>query len=186
MKTTYLIWKNPSCNGVNPDWQEITGQEFYALVRSSEGKNRYFIKLESEVDDGSDGKIILETTKTEYVNWRKDKDHSDYIREHQQKIGYQIVSYHAFETDDGCSGEEFLEDTEVNIETDFIKSIEQGLIKEVLSQLTEDEYRLIEYFYLSGKKGTVRGYSTITGIPVMTVQNKKTAILKKIKCFFQN
>ena len=34
MKTTYLIWKDPSCAGINPEWQELTGQEFYALVKS--------------------------------------------------------------------------------------------------------------------------------------------------------
>lgn len=185
MQTTYLVWKKPPCNGVNPHWLEITGQEFYTLVRSPEGRNRYFIKLGSEIEDGSDDKIIIETTKAEYVKWRKEKDHSDYICEYQQKIGYEVVSYHSFATDDKHSGEEFLEDTEANVEADFLKSVEHELLNKALAQLSESEYLLIEYFYLSESKGTVRGYSAVTGIPLMTVQDKKTAVIKKLKDFFE-
>jgi len=188
MRTTYLIWKDPACNGQAPDWQEITGNEFLALVRSPEGKNRHFIKLASTNDDSGDETIVMESTKSEYVKWRKEKDHADYIRKYQQKSGYQVVSYHAIESAndaEGCTGEETLEDGEVNLEADFMKSVEQGLLKEALAQLSEDEYRLLEYFYMSATKGTVRKYSEITDLPIMTVQNRKKAILKKIKNFLE-
>jgi len=54
-------------------------------VRSPEGKGRFFIKLDSDGED--DGRIVMEATKAEYVQWRKEKDHSDYIREQEQKSG---------------------------------------------------------------------------------------------------
>jgi len=47
MRTTYLVWKTPPQNGEAPDWQQIKGKDFLALVRSSESKGRYFIKLPS-------------------------------------------------------------------------------------------------------------------------------------------
>ena len=103
MKTKYLIWKKPSCDGINPQWQDITGEEFYSLVSSPEAKGRYFVKLQSINEDGSDGIIVMEATKEEYVTWRKEKDHSDYIQEHCG--GYAQVSYHALESEDGgCYG----------------------------------------------------------------------------------
>lgn len=74
MKTIYLIWKDLSCGGVNPDWQEITGQEFYALVDSVEAKERYFIKLPSSHANGSDGAIVMEATKSDYLNWKSEKN----------------------------------------------------------------------------------------------------------------
>ena len=184
MKTTYLVWKNTSCNGINPDWQEISGQDFYTLVNSPEGKSRFFIKLDSADTESGDGAIFMESSKTDYEKWRTEKNHSDYIGRQQRKSGYQVISYHAMETDDSYSGEEVIEDTGTNIESDFIKSVEQGLLKEALEQLSEDEYHLLEYLYLSGDKGTVRGYATMTGIPRATVQDRKTAILKKIKNIF--
>jgi len=100
-KTKYLIWKNPACDGINPKWRKITGEEFYALVRLPESKGRYFIKLHSILDDGSDGAIVIEATKADYVQWRKDKDHSCYIRKQSQASGIKAVSYHAFENDEG-------------------------------------------------------------------------------------
>ena len=60
MKTTYLVRKDPFCNGVNPEWQELTGQEFLAFIRLDENKKRRFIKLYSTSDDGSDGDIMIE------------------------------------------------------------------------------------------------------------------------------
>jgi len=185
MKATYFVWKDPSCNGVNPDWREITGSDFYNLVRSLEGKGRFFVKIGAVNEDEGDASIVMESTKTEYVKWRKEKDHSDYLREQQRLSGYQVVSYNAMDTE-YLSGEELLEDASIDIQADYIKSVERKTLKQALSLLTEDEYRLVDYFYLSGSKGTVRQYSAMTGIPVMTVQNRKTAVLKKLRNFLEN
>jgi DNA-directed RNA polymerase specialized sigma subunit len=181
MKTIYFIWKDPSCNGINPKWEKITGQKFYFLVRSPEGKGRFFIKLDGTDKNGDDRRIVIEATKNEYVKWRKEKDHSDYVQEQQQNSGFQFVSYQYLDSEDALLNEASLEDTGINIEADYIESDEKAALKKALSQLSEDEYHMIGYFFLSGNKGTVRGYADITGIPVMTVQNRKKALLKKIK-----
>jgi hypothetical protein len=89
--TTYLVWKNPNCNGNNPEWMQISGREFYALVNTSAGKKRHFIKLRKASENDVD--IVLEATATEYVNWRKEKDHADYLAECEAESGYQTLSY---------------------------------------------------------------------------------------------
>jgi hypothetical protein len=181
MKTIYFIWKDPSCNGINPEWEKITGQRFYFLVRSPEGNGRFFIKLNSTDKNGDDRRIVIEATKNEYVKWRKEKDHSDYIQEQQKNSGFQFVSYQYLDSEDALPNEASLRDTGINVEADYIESVEQTALKEALTQLSKDEYHMIGYFFLAGNKGTVRGYADITGIPYKTVHNRKIALLKKIK-----
>ena len=178
MKTTYLIWKNPDGNGVSPEWRQITGMEFLALVRSLEGKNQYFITLPG-IDD-NDGAIVMEATEEKYQDWKREKNHSDYLR----KCGKDttVVSYHAMESEDGeCYGEELLRDNDCDVETQCINT--QGF-EAAIASLTEPERRLVEYLYLSDNPGTVRSYAELTRISKSTVSRWNMAILEKLKKFF--
>lgn len=51
-----------------------------------------------------------------------------------------------------------------------------------LSELSKDERNLIEQIYLNEK--TEREYSNESGLPQKTINNRKKAILKKLKKFF--
>ncbi|MDR1754634.1 MAG: hypothetical protein LBR74_07000 [Eubacterium sp.] len=167
-----------------PEWTELTGKEFLALVRSPEMKSRYFIKLDSACE--SDSRIVMEATENEYRKWRKEKDHSDYIRENNKAIGYKTVSYHAFSKDEGeYYGEELLSDG-TSIEADYFKSAEQDILKSALARLSEDELNLITFLFLSGEQKTDQEYSDITGIPRRTVAYRKAAVLQKLKKFFES
>jgi DNA-directed RNA polymerase sigma subunit (sigma70/sigma32) len=180
MKTTYLVWKDPNCNGINPDWQELTGKEFYKLTR--ENKERHFIRLFSISEDGSDGDIVMETTAEVYDEWKKEKDRKDYLNKVNKD--YTLLSYHAMETADGCFGEELLPDETADVVADCFSAMDKQTLKAALASLTDEEYRLIAYLYLSDEKGTEQGYSSLTGIPQQTVSYRKNQILKKLKKFF--
>jgi len=182
MKTTYWIWKDTSCNGINPDWQELNGREFYAFVRSPEAQGRYFVRLESTEPDGSDGCIVMEATKTYYAEWRREQKHTEYLR--KEAKGIEVVFYHALEGDDGAYGEELLEDTSQNTEEDFVESEDLRLLPQALATLTSEERQMIQYMYLSAEQGTVRGYVALTGIPLTTVQRRKTRVLEKLRKFY--
>ena len=181
MKTTYLVWKDPSCNGINPVWQELTGREFFALVNAPENKGRRFVKLYGASEDGSDGDIVMESTDDEYRRWRKEKDHGDWIREGQEETGYQVVSYHAMETEDGCYGEELLWDKDCDVEAECFRKFKIEAVSAAVASLTDDERRLVEYFYLSDHPGTERDYSALTGIPQKTVNDRKNRVLAKLR-----
>ena len=135
MKTTYWVWKDPTCGGINPDWQEISGQEFLALVRAKTG--RRFIRLDSSEPDGSDGAIVMEATEAAYKDWRKEKRHKQYLRDSDP--GYKVVSYHAMETEDGCFGEELLSDPEAAFETRSIDKLLLDLLPAALEALSAKE-----------------------------------------------
>jgi hypothetical protein len=182
MKTRYLIWKNRSCNGVNPDWLEITGKDFLSLVRSTEGKGRYFVKLPSTEIDGNDGAMVMETTKKYYDEWKREKNHADYIRSFSKDR--TIISYHAMTSDDGeCFGEELLTDTEGDVETQFFKT---HRLEMALSILTAEEQELVHHTHISEKRGTIRSYGVLTGASKSTVSRRQQVIFKKLKAFFED
>ena len=183
MKTTYLVWKDRSCNGINPAWQEITGQEFLALVRSPESNERYFVKLFSESTDGRDGCFVMESTKTEYLKWKKEKRHREYLRD--SNPGYTQISYHALESNDSYYGEELLRDENCDVEAKCFAKFEVEAIRTAIAKLDDDERQIIEYFYLSENRGTVRGYEKLTGIPKSTVNRRRVAVLLKLKKFLE-
>ena len=179
MKSTYLIWKNPPRNGETPDWQEITGKQFYSLVSSPEGKNRYFVKLASTDQGGGDGTIIMEATQADYIEWKREKNHSDYLRNYNKKI--EVISYHHLESKDGeCAGEELLRDGGCDVEGENLELLIREEIRAAVSRLSSAEQELLEYLYLSDKQGTERGYSALTGIPQKTINDRKKRAFKKI------
>ena len=181
MKTTYLIWQNPSCSGINPDWKKINGKDFLALVRSPEGKGRYFIKLASTESDGSDGTVVMEATEATYQNWKREKNHSDYLRNLGKTV--TVISYHSLKSDeDDCYGEELLANPNSE-DTELLNALALEL---ALASLTEAEYKLIEFLYLSDKPGTVRGYEEMTGIPKTTVSRRQKVALDKLKKYFSD
>jgi len=177
LKTTYLVWKDPSCNGINPDWLEITGQEYYSLVNSPGSKGRHFIKLESSHE--SDGRIVIEATPAEYVKWRKEKDHSDYIRESNEEIGYITISYHAIETEDCCHGEELLTDPESGFEDSCIDGILLKSLSLAKKTLSSAELRLVDMIYRDGISLSEVG--GLLGMSKQAVFKRVSKILKKLK-----
>ena len=185
VKTTYFIWKSQPRNGTSPDWLEINGQEFYALVNSPENKNRYFVMLKGVSEN--DGTVVIESTKSEYCKWRKEKDHGDYVRECNLKKGYKIFSYHNdVSTNGDCYGEEILADMNCNVEADYFEALELEMLNEALAQLTDNERRMIEHLYLLEEKRTEQEYSSLIGIPQQTINYRKNQILQKLKNFFEN
>ena len=183
MKTTYLIWKHPKCNGVSPHWLEITGQEFFALMKSPESTGRYFIRLNSTDLNGEDGAFVLEATHEQYIAWKKEHNHTDYL----QRIASGVVeiSYHAL-FDVGEVDEMLLIDTSCDIEEAYIQSQEATMLYAVLEQMEEDERAMLEYLYLADERGTERGYASLEGISNATVHRRKITILEKIKKFFED
>ena len=74
MAKQYYIKKDPSVSGPDIEWLSINGKEFYQLVTSAAGRGRYFIDMDE---------FMIESTEAEYKEWRKERDHSDYLHEQE-------------------------------------------------------------------------------------------------------
>lgn len=179
MKTIYLAWESPLCDGVTPRLQEISGKEFFDIV-STKSKDRYFIKLLGELGNKDDREIVMETTKADYLNWKQEKNHADYLRQYKKLVS--TSSYHALESKDReCFGKKIFRDENRDVwEEAYLLNLRTE-IRAAISQLSPKEKELIEGFFLSGKKYTEREYSKLTGVPQKTFNDRKKRVLNKLK-----
>ena len=133
---------------------------------SPEGQGRHFIDM---------GDVVLEASKHEAQVHRAEKDHSDYLKE--QEEGWSIVSIYTIEDENGCNGEEVAVDETQDVETEAIMRIETAALRKALIRLDSESYQLIHALYLADTRKTLRQLSLDSGIPVMTLQDRKKKIL---------
>lgn len=166
MYKRYFRMKDPKCKPEEIKWIEMTGREFYRFVSSPEGQGRHFIDM---------GDVVLEGSKCEARVHRVEKDHSNYLKE--QEEGWSTLSIYAIEDKNGCNGEEVAKDETQDVETEAIMRIETVALRKALGQLDTESYRLIHSLYLADTCKTLRQLSQESGIPVMTLQDRKRKTL---------
>lgn len=70
-------------------------------------------------------------------------------------------------------------DTENTPDVTVLKELEKAALHWIIAQLSESERELIQAIYFDGL--TERKYASLTGLPQKTVNNRKLAILRKLK-----
>lgn len=166
MYKRYFRMKEPGCEPEEIEWIEMTGREFYRFVNSPEGQGRYFIDMND---------VVLESSKREAQIHRAEKDHSDYLKE--QEEGWDTLSIYAVEEDCGCSGEEVIRDKTQDVEAEVMRRIETAQLRQALKCLDSESYWLIHALYLANTRKTLRQLSLSSGVPVMTLQDRKKKAL---------
>ena len=167
LSTRYFRKNDPKCGQEEIEWIEMSGKEFYRFVKSPEGQGRYFIDM---------GDVVLEASKHEAQIHRAEKDHSDYLKE--QEEGWSTLSIYADE--DGYSGEEIIADEAYDVEAEAIMRIETAELQKALDRLDSESYQLVYSLYLADTRKTLRQLSQDSGIPVMTLQDRKKKILARL------
>jgi hypothetical protein len=184
LKKIYLIWKDPAANTGRREWVQLTGREFYGFVRSPEAKGRYFIRLSAVSEHCRDGMIIIEASRAEYMEWRREQDHSAYLREQEKpqnpdggtENDTDPIPLHL------CA---LVADDEADVEEICIRALESGDLHDALSRLSADEYAMIAFLYLSGEKRTEQAYADLKGIKRKTVSGRKGRALRKLVRFLE-
>lgn len=177
----YYAWKHPECNGINPEWIEMTGKEFLAFKRRTENKNRKFVALaDPEMETQT---IFLEATKSEYDRWHREESREFRRKDSQKGIHYLLVSIDDQVFSDGNSTfEDILPDEETDIESEVLSTCFIEELLSAVSQLSDTEKALVDICFLNNKDNlSERQLAKKIGIPLMTLNNQKRAILKKIK-----
>lgn len=137
MANKYYIWKDPGCNGTNPDWIEISGTQFYALGKDKTQK-RYFKRIDDGVEDGADV-LIMETTYEEYKDWHKRQESKRRKKKRQEQYKPQFISL-----DDTVYNTEFtyndvIPDEDISIEESFVMENESYRLEKIIEELNEKE-----------------------------------------------
>lgn len=132
---------------------------------------KYRIKIEDK---------YVEVSEQVYREYMRMERRERYLQERDLKHG--VVSYHALEKY-GIYGEEFLLDTQLNIEDKLIKMEEDNLLYKALSSLDKEERDLIGELYFYGKKE--QEVAIQLGIRQPSVHRRKKRILKKLRKFME-
>ena len=167
MAKQYYIKRDPSASGADIEWIAINGKDFYQLITSPAGKGRYFIDM-----DG----FMIESTEAEYKDWRKERDHSDYL--HKQESQVQLLSLYSCEDD---SQGDSIPDMDVSTEETALHSLELQELTKALKMLDDDEYSLIYALFLSQNCKTQSQLSSRLGLTQAGISRQKKRILEKLK-----
>lgn len=180
----FFIWKDKNCEGIDPEWEQIGGKEFYALVTDPANKKRKFIPWKSEGDNGIDI-IFIEVTHEQVLEWRREE--------------YAMKKY--FETDllyrkDTLSLDSSVQNHEEILLHEVIASPQTSVweqafrnmdlhrLRVFVSTLNEDERELLRILYFENNKDcSERQIADQLGIPQKTLNNRKKKILEKARKF---
>ena len=146
MSKKYYAWKNRECQGINPEWIELTGKEFVELCKANKDlpdeEKRWFYKL-PPLEEGDDY-LILECTKKDYLKSqvRANVTYKKKKREEPHKSKYTFCSLDYKYTDN--SGEEYtlgelVADSNVNVEDDYLNLF----LYAAIDLLAEDDKQFI-------------------------------------------
>ncbi len=159
----------------------LEGQALHNFLKTEQGKLCCFY---IQTDDNGD-QVGIETTRANML-----KNQAEYVKkkrqiEYENTNNIEVISantplpeldgYELIDTfaDDSESVEEIL------MHNEMLKTLHSALRK-----LTVEEYEMLYHLYLKDEPMTFREYSKFSGIPLATVHNRRTAILKKLKNFF--
>lgn len=181
MAKKYYRWKDENCNGINPEWVEMTGAEFFSFKRNPENKHRKFI--ESIDEYGEEDTVILEVTKEKYDEWNREMQRHKY----SEKIRKQYVKGF-LSLDMDVDGEEEMTlheavaDEHINVEMSAMSALETEKLRSAIKLLSKEEKDLLNMLYFSNFDMTSeRSIAKKCSIPQKTFNNRKKAVLKKLK-----
>lgn len=176
MAKQFLVWKDRNCNGVNPEWLSLTGEEFYEFIRKEENKNRRFIKM-PPIDKGED-EIIIEANEVEYMKWLKEYKRSLYLYETKKNV--EVVSVNVFTDEDNADLYEKIASDEKSVEEVVEKSILVGKLHKALEQFSEEEKEIIRLYYFTDD-ATERSVAAQLGVSQPALHKKIKKNMKKLK-----
>ncbi len=177
----YYVWKDPTCEGIDPQWKQLSGSKFYEFLQN-EGKNRYFITIDEGADQGMDI-ITMEATYERYVEWHKEHQALYRFRKQQENHKPLFVSIDTVaDEQEDMTFHEILADESVDVESSVFDSILKEQLYEAIKQLSKEEARLITavYFPISKKKNE-RLLAEDFGMSKSSFNREKQRILKKLK-----
>ena len=180
MANKYYIWKDPNCNGTNPDWIEISGTQFYALGNDKTQK-RYFERIDDGVEDGADV-LILETTYEEYKEWHKKQESKRRKKKRQEQYKPQFISLDELTSDSEFTYSEVIPDTSVNVEDVVFADIENSMLQAIIKTLNDNEKKVLMIVKKSIEENiSERKICEKLGVDQSTFWSRKNKIFKKLK-----
>lgn len=180
MAKQYFVWKDPNCNGINPEWVQLSGREFYMFANAKENRGRYFVTL----DDGGCEEaniLVLEATNAVYKNWHTENKAATRLRKKNAPYegltisldelnpSYEDMTYH-----------ETIAMDQPEVADIVIHGCNLNQLHHFLASLSDEEMELINALYLKNQENrSERAIAKEMGIAHMTLVNRRKKIFKK-------
>lgn len=182
MAKKYYRWKDENCNGVNPEWVEMTGQEYFEFKRNLENKHRKFIEYIDEYDESDT--VVLETTKKKYDEWNREMHRQLYYKKMEKHFVKAFVSLDMdVDGEEEMTLHEAVADMRVNLKATVEKNILVEKLGMALKTLSTEEQDLVYAMFLSDSPMNERDYADLLGMSKTAINYRKKIILKKLKVF---
>ena len=182
MSKQFYVWKDRNCNGIDPEWVQLTGKEYYRFIKDPLNAGRYFVELGDESDHEA-GVIFMEATLEDYKKWRSES--RSHMRLH--KINLEYIE-HQCSLDEPAGDEEdvllheLVADKNASVVEQVLRNSELLALRKVLNSLDSGELELINALYLrNSDMRSEREIATLLNIPQKTLNNRKKKIFEKIK-----
>jgi hypothetical protein len=148
MTKKYYIWKDPNCAGVDIEWLELTGKEFYALLKHPESKTRHFIRLGNDISLEADI-IYIEATEEQYRDWRREQNAHNHLR----RVNSAFLKLSLDHSEEQCevSLHDIVLDTRIDVEQQALARVFYDTPERYFGRLTEDECRFVTDLYIKRK-----------------------------------
>ncbi|MEA4903521.1 MAG: hypothetical protein VB090_01540 [Petrimonas sp.] len=172
MAKQYYRKSNPPTKSETSEWIKMDGQEFYHFIKSKEGAGRCFIDF---------GDFVIESTKEQHKAWKKEQNRSYYLNKQAEK--YIILSLYSDLLGEDVNTDNFITDKSQSTEDMIMDKILLEQIHSAICRLTSEERWVLEKSILQAKKKTLRQLSLESGIPVMTLCDRRKSAIEKIKKF---
>lgn len=191
MSTKYFVWKYPVKDIKNPEWVEVTGAEFYRIVKQENAKpeKTRFFKL---IDDGADQDMdisVFETTKADFIRWNKEYCKKYRKRKMQAAHKRVFVSMDIFVGDDeDFTYHDIIPDESVSVEEKSEHELLLDKLLAIVETLTEEERHLLDLLYFGNKAAlSERAICRENNLKRSTFKSQIAKIYEKIqKSFDQN
>lgn len=183
----YFVWKDANCNGINPEWLEISGEEFTQLKKMN--PQRRFIPNYNE-DDPEDGDCFLyEATPKAFRDWNR--EHMRYVRHNALLYRkYKVVRFDDLvdeNDEEGLTWADIIPDTseeDAAAHEEWLEWHDKAIraLREALTELKPKELETVNLVFLNNpeKKSEVE-LSKEKSIPQQTLNYRKNAVLKKLR-----
>ncbi len=181
-KKIYLVRDHENISGKNSEKTkliELTGREFYQLVTSVEGTQRFFVHLTDDMDYECP-EIYAEVSEKEYRDWKSEYDSHLYRR--RISMDYEEVSF-----DEALLflyGNSLLNAPEFTPEEAAEKKDNIERLWQAYKSLDGEDRELIYLLYLCSEPLTEKQAASVLHISQQAVNKRKMRILRKMKSFW--
>lgn len=185
MTAKYLAWKYPVRDVRNPEWVELTGAEFYQIVKEENKKpekTRFFMIVDDGIDQGMEP-YVLETTKEKFKEWNKEYCAKNRRRRIQNKYKRILVSMDMnINEDSELTYYDVIADEDVSVaeRVELAMLIEE--LRTAISFLSEEEKHILDLLYFDNEDElSERAIAEENGMSKSSLNREKQKILKKLR-----